>query len=91
MAPRAKKYAKKSSPEQKDDIAGLTRFKIPRNILWKVVQYLKEHPGVVDAVGSAHDLRNVHAEIGELRAHGAWPHGRTFIIVKRGLRRPTLR
>ena len=74
MAPRAKKYAKKSSPEQKDDIAGLTRFKIPRNILWKVVQYLKEHPGLVDVVTTAQDLAMPHDEIGELRAQGTWPH-----------------
>ena len=69
MAPRAKKYAKKTA-ERKDDIAGLTRFRIPQCRLLKVVQYLKEHPGLVDVVNSRQDLAMPHDEIGELRAQG---------------------
>ena len=88
MAPRAKKYAKKV--EHKDDIAGLTRFMIPHSRLLKVVQYLKEHPGLVDVVNHRRDLSNPHVEIGELRAQGTWPHG-TFIIVRRAPRPPTFR
>ena len=72
MAPRAKKYAKKA--EHKDDIAGLTRFMIPHSRLLKVVQYLKEHPGLVDVVTTRQDLQDAHDEIGELRAQGTWPH-----------------
>ena len=89
MAPRAKKYAKKTA-EQEDGIAGLTRFGIPHRRLLNVVQYLKEHPGLVDAVNHRHDLSNPHVEIGELRAQGTWPHG-TFIIVRRAPPPPTFR
>ena len=56
MAPRKRKRPRNLSPKRQDDMAGLASFRIPQSKLLKVVRYLKEHPGLVDAV-TEHGLR----------------------------------